>query len=406
MLNDLDRFHLVIDVIDRVPGLGERAAGCASRWSTSALRRAPTRASTARTTRPSRAGSGGHARGRARRRVTAVLLDLDGVLVDSRDAICGCLNHALVTHGRQPLAAEALHHLIGPPIAVAFAELLAVAVGRARGGGLHRRLPRALRRGLAARDAPGAGHRGRAGHARPPPPPRRGHLQGAGVHGAAAGHARPADPLRGGRRHAARRGGREQGDRRGRGPGGARPPAGGDGRRPPLRRRRGRGARRGHDRGDLGDREPGGARGGRGRRDRRGRRGAAGGGGRPARLPPRQGRVLQQHDRLAVDDARRRRSSPARRRTASSTHLDVLALVGEAAAGPCASAATYGAAKKCSRSVTEPGLMYTSKTCSTVADARRRSPPRPRGGWRVSGSSSSSRPAAVSISMPSGWPLT
>ena len=27
MLNDLDRFHLVMDVIDRVPGLGERAAG-------------------------------------------------------------------------------------------------------------------------------------------------------------------------------------------------------------------------------------------------------------------------------------------------------------------------------------------------------------------------------------------
>jgi xylulose-5-phosphate/fructose-6-phosphate phosphoketolase len=26
MLNDLDRFHLAIDVIDRVPGLGGRAA--------------------------------------------------------------------------------------------------------------------------------------------------------------------------------------------------------------------------------------------------------------------------------------------------------------------------------------------------------------------------------------------
>ena len=27
MLNDLDRFHLVMDVIDRVPGVGQRAAG-------------------------------------------------------------------------------------------------------------------------------------------------------------------------------------------------------------------------------------------------------------------------------------------------------------------------------------------------------------------------------------------
>ena len=36
MLNDMDRFHLVMDVIDRVPGLGARAAHAApARWSTS-----------------------------------------------------------------------------------------------------------------------------------------------------------------------------------------------------------------------------------------------------------------------------------------------------------------------------------------------------------------------------------
>ena len=50
MLNDLDRFHLVIDVIDRVPGLGRaRRRTCARRWSTSACAIARTPASTART---------------------------------------------------------------------------------------------------------------------------------------------------------------------------------------------------------------------------------------------------------------------------------------------------------------------------------------------------------------------
>ena len=34
MLNDLDRFHLVMDVIDRVPGLGERARTCVRTWPT------------------------------------------------------------------------------------------------------------------------------------------------------------------------------------------------------------------------------------------------------------------------------------------------------------------------------------------------------------------------------------
>jgi xylulose-5-phosphate/fructose-6-phosphate phosphoketolase len=38
MLNDMDRFHLVMDVIDRVPGLGERAAGLRQQMSDERLR--------------------------------------------------------------------------------------------------------------------------------------------------------------------------------------------------------------------------------------------------------------------------------------------------------------------------------------------------------------------------------
>ena len=51
MLNDLDRFHLVMDVIDRVPGLGERAARCASRWRRAA---APSRLHARARRRPAR----------------------------------------------------------------------------------------------------------------------------------------------------------------------------------------------------------------------------------------------------------------------------------------------------------------------------------------------------------------
>ncbi len=51
MLNDLDRFHLVMDVIDRVPGLGERAAHLRQHMADERLRPAPTPASTA-TIRP------------------------------------------------------------------------------------------------------------------------------------------------------------------------------------------------------------------------------------------------------------------------------------------------------------------------------------------------------------------
>jgi xylulose-5-phosphate/fructose-6-phosphate phosphoketolase len=38
MLNDLDRYHLVIDVIDRVPSLGSRAAGLRQRMVDTRLR--------------------------------------------------------------------------------------------------------------------------------------------------------------------------------------------------------------------------------------------------------------------------------------------------------------------------------------------------------------------------------
>jgi phosphoglycolate phosphatase len=53
----------------------------------------------------------------------AVLFDLDGVLVDSRAAISGCLNHALARNGLPEHADAALHRFIGPPLALTFAEL-------------------------------------------------------------------------------------------------------------------------------------------------------------------------------------------------------------------------------------------------------------------------------------------
>jgi phosphoglycolate phosphatase len=53
----------------------------------------------------------------------AVLFDLDGVLVDSRAAISGCINHALAANGLAEPAEAALHRFIGPPLALTFAEL-------------------------------------------------------------------------------------------------------------------------------------------------------------------------------------------------------------------------------------------------------------------------------------------
>lgn len=52
-----------------------------------------------------------------------VLFDLDGVLVDSRAAITGCINHALAEHELPVQPVEDLQRFIGPPLVDGFAEL-------------------------------------------------------------------------------------------------------------------------------------------------------------------------------------------------------------------------------------------------------------------------------------------
>jgi phosphoglycolate phosphatase len=53
-----------------------------------------------------------------------VLFDLDGVLADSRAAITGSINAALVASGRPARPAAELYRCIGPPLPYAFAELI------------------------------------------------------------------------------------------------------------------------------------------------------------------------------------------------------------------------------------------------------------------------------------------
>ena len=64
MLNDLDRYHLAIDVIDRVPGLADRAGHLRQEMRTHACAPEPTAVNTARTTPTSRAGAGNRQDGR------------------------------------------------------------------------------------------------------------------------------------------------------------------------------------------------------------------------------------------------------------------------------------------------------------------------------------------------------
>jgi phosphoglycolate phosphatase len=54
---------------------------------------------------------------------TAVLFDLDGVLLDSRTAIVRCIEHALRAGGAAVPPARELERFIGPPLIDAFAEL-------------------------------------------------------------------------------------------------------------------------------------------------------------------------------------------------------------------------------------------------------------------------------------------
>jgi phosphoglycolate phosphatase len=61
----------------------------------------------------------------------AVVFDLDGVLVDSRAPIAASINYALARHGLGERPERALHRFIGPPLAVAFAELTGEAASSA-----------------------------------------------------------------------------------------------------------------------------------------------------------------------------------------------------------------------------------------------------------------------------------
>lgn len=56
-------------------------------------------------------------------RPVAVLFDLDGVLIDSRAAITGCINHALRQVGLPPRPVAELTPAIGPPLIDTFARL-------------------------------------------------------------------------------------------------------------------------------------------------------------------------------------------------------------------------------------------------------------------------------------------
>ncbi|MEO6420331.1 MAG: HAD-IA family hydrolase [Polyangiaceae bacterium] len=58
----------------------------------------------------------------------AVVFDLDGTLIDSRDDIAAACNHALVAHGRAPIKAETIRTYVGDGARMLLARAFAVPV--------------------------------------------------------------------------------------------------------------------------------------------------------------------------------------------------------------------------------------------------------------------------------------
>ena len=122
--NDLDRFHLVIDVIDRVPGLGSHAASPVSTWRTNRCAPGRTRASTARMRKMPGLDVAGPDRGTERMRVLVLnpgSSNLKASLVSPPDRARSIFDRTIDWAGSDPRGGaletvEAIVDAAGPPI--------------------------------------------------------------------------------------------------------------------------------------------------------------------------------------------------------------------------------------------------------------------------------------------------